>query len=124
LVYRLRTSARIIKEDDVSEVNVQLKLERDTGRYLVGKQDQALFWFDKETLTQWRVEDGDVFILLEEALWKRRLRNARQSEPKPNTRARKCLCCGNPFQAEKGMFVCSPCKRTEAWHMGGTVFAN
>ena len=109
----------------MSNVNIQLKLVKDTGRYLVAEQDGSDFWFDKETLVFWQAEEDEVSITLDSKSWTRRLRNAQlNAEPKPETRTRKCLCCGAPFQAEKMIFVCSPCKKTQSWQMGGTVFAS
>jgi hypothetical protein len=116
---------RFIKEDDMSNISIQLKLVKDTGRYLVAEQDGSDFWFDKETLAFWQAEENEVSITLDSKSWTRRLRNAQlNAEPKPETRTRKCLCCGAPFQAEKMIFVCSPCKKTQSWQMGGTVFAS
>lgn len=107
----------------MSNICIQLKLSKDTGRYLVADHDGADFWFDKQQVAAWLVEDGQVLIELEERAWQRRLHATRAIEPKTvETKPRKCLCCGRTFEAEKNLFVCVSCKRTETWQAGGTVF--
>jgi len=107
----------------VSNISIQLKLSKDTGRYLVAAQDGADFWFDKQQVASWSVEGDTVSIELEERAWTRRLRAVGQVETEAViTKSRKCLCCGKTFQAEKNLFVCVGCKRTESWRAGGTVF--
>ena len=106
----------------MSTVNVQLQLVKDTGRYLVAHQGGPDFWFDKETLPGWRVEGDELFVEITEKAWTRRQRAVREVEPPVETKVRKCLCCSKPFAAEKNQYVCAPCKRTEIWHAGGTVF--
>jgi ribosomal protein S27AE len=107
----------------VSSISIQLKLSKDTGRYLVAAHDGADFWFDKQQVASWHVEDDMVSIELEERAWQRRLHNVHPVETETVVlKTRKCLCCGNTFQAEKNLFVCVSCKRTESWRAGGTVF--
>ena len=110
----------------MSGISLQLKLVKDTGRYLVTDYEGRQFWFDKQQIIDWRVDNGQAQIDVEETAWQRRLRNIQvhPAEPAIALKARKCLCCGAKFEAEKNIYVCGPCKRTEAWKAGGTVFVN
>jgi hypothetical protein len=107
----------------MSIVALQLSFVRDTGRYLVGSYAGAEYWFDKRQTPEWEVDGGALKLATDQKAWERRLKTAKIPPERVETRLRNCMCCSTPFEAEKHLRVCDPCKKTDSWKMGGTVFA-
>ena len=113
-------------EGVVGTVSVALCMKKDTGRYLVGEHDGREFWFEKAKLEAWSVEPRGLQITIDESAWERRTRAGRTA-PAPAATAfktRKCLCCKQPFAAERVQYVCTPCKATANWREGETIFCS
>lgn len=88
------------------------------------KQDEQELWM------RWRIEKQKIATIARDmdkspAAVRRQLVKQGLRPPTPSdldrmrrakeTVVRKCLCCRNPFNAEKYIFVCQPCKGTVAW---------
>lgn len=102
-------------------IKVELHFKRDNGGYLVADDETGTErWFDKKRYPQFEIDGDRLFVVVDETNWRRRMANV--GAPKPATKTRKCIRCGNPFEAEKNQYVCSTCKSTATWRDGLTCF--
>lgn len=110
------TSQPIVSQ---TTVRVQLKFVRETGEYIIAKDDTGKErWFDRRKIISSVIGRGTVTVILDRKSWARRLASMSPKAPSSEKKDRKCLNCGHTFPAEKNIYICQPCKSTSAWKSG------
>ena len=100
---------------------VELPLVREVTDFVVCRDGAGKErWFDRRKYRV-SIDGGVVFVEMDDRAHRQfltRLQQVSEAEPKPDTKARRCLTCKKTFAAEKNIYVCSGCKETDAWKDG------
>lgn len=104
-------------------IDVTLQYVKQSGNYMVGRDTTGFErWFDTRKCRVNVIDTSSFSVKIKEKDWMRRLEKSQEVREVLPTKNRKCLCCKTPFEAERLIYVCTPCKQTPDWQDGSTIF--
>lgn len=102
--------------------------DHETDCLVFGKDADGEWRFAKDTV-DYEIVDGKLIVTAPNKRWTRLKyrRKVGSKLKKPGARTlrspkakRNCLTCNHPFKAERNIYICDPCKSTEAWRFAST----
>ena len=105
----------------MSIIEITLKFKRQVNDFLIGVDEQGNErWFERKKYPGACYDGAVLRVTVDAKQWAKRL--ACQNSVRTERKVRHCMRCRRSFTADTNQFICDPCKKSDDWKTGFTVF--